>query len=425
MLEHRGGLSVKCEQAGFPSRRLHHRKSGHAYNSLVPKPRILLAMITVGNGHKAPADAIKAGIEHLYPNRFDVDVLDFTAEVGDTDFDKRHKESWNWMLENPRFAYWGQVLLDTVVPVQATRFVQGRMVHQHAKNAAFFVNRKRYDLIVATHFFTIQAIAIAKEHYAVTVPLVGVNTDPFDAHVMWAEPGVDEMIVNSEIAREKLVKKQVPPEKIRVFGYPLGLTFLEHHPKDAARSELGLDPDTLTILQSAGGEGIGGQLEAFVQAVLEADLPVQYVVACGRNTKLAHHLTELAARYPVSRTKLIPKGFISNMQTWLAASDLVLGKAGAATTFEALVVGRPIFHTSYVSYNEKTNIDWCLDQGVGRYLPKPEQLIETLREYLANPERLRQLEAKVQALGIRVGTLEIAKHLVETYFVIDQVLEQA
>jgi 1,2-diacylglycerol 3-beta-galactosyltransferase len=379
------------------------------------KPRILLAMITVGNGHKAPADAIRAGIETLYPDRFEVDVLDFTAEVGDVEFDKRHKDSWNWMLENPQFAYWGQVLLDTLVPVQATRFVQGRMVKRHAKNAAYFVNRRRYDLIVATHFFTIQAIAMAKEHYGVTVPLVGVNTDPFDAHVMWAEPDVDEMIVNSEVARDKLIKKQVSAEKISVFGYPLGLSFLERHPKTYARGELGLNPDMLTIVQSAGGEGIGGQLEGFVKAVLEADLPVQYVVACGRNTKLAHHLAEVVKSYPNTRAKVIPKGFINNMQTWLSASDLVLGKAGAATTFEALVTGRPIFHTSYVSYNEKTNIDWCIEQGVGRYLPKPEQLVEVLQDFLKHPGELQALETKVKGLGIQVGTLEIARHLVEKY----------
>jgi 1,2-diacylglycerol 3-beta-galactosyltransferase len=380
------------------------------------KPRILIAMITVGNGHKAPADALKAGIEKLYPGRFDVDVLDFTAEVGDTEFDKRHKDSWNWMLENPQFAYWGQILLDTLVPVQATRFVQGRILKRHAKNAAYFVNRKRYDLIVATHFFTIQAIAMAKERFGVTVPLVGVNTDPFDAHVMWAEPDVDEMIVSSVVARDKLVKKLVPSEKVSVFGYPLGLQFLEHHPKEYARGELGLDPEMLTVVQSAGGEGIGGQLEGFVRAVLEADLPVQYVVACGRNTKLAHYLAEIAERYPHSKTKFIPKGFISNMQTWLAASDLVLGKAGAATTFEALVVGRPIFHTSYVAYNEKTNIDWCIEQGVGKYIPKPDQLVDTLRDFLARPADLEKLQRKVQNLGIEVGTLQIAQHLAETYF---------
>jgi processive 1,2-diacylglycerol beta-glucosyltransferase len=373
-------------------------------------------MITVGNGHKAPADAIKAGIERLYPDQFDVDVLDFTSEIGDTEFDKRHKESWNWMLKYPRFAYWGQLFLDTIAPVQATRFVQGRMLKQHAKNAAHYIKKNKYEFIVATHFFTIQAIAIAKEKYGVQTPLIGLNTDPFDAHVLWAEPGADAMIVSSPVAKERLVRKKVPAERIKIFGYPLGLQFLNHHiNKDYARGELGLQPNTLTILQSAGGEGIGGQLEEFVQAVLEADLPVQYVVACGRNTNLAHHLSEIAAKYPNSRTKLVPKGFIGNMQTWIAASDLVLGKAGAATTFEALVIGRPIFHTSYVAYNEKTNMDWCIEQGVGKFIPKPEQLIQVLQRYLEHPQELVVLEQKVQTLGIEIGTLEIAQWLVETY----------
>jgi UDP-N-acetylglucosamine:LPS N-acetylglucosamine transferase len=383
---------------------------------MVTKPRILLAMITVGNGHKAPAEAIKAGIEKLYPNRFELEVLDFTAEVGDIEFDKKHKNSWDWMLAYPKFAYWGQVLLDALVPVKAVRFAQGKLLAHHAKNAAKYIKHKNYDLIVATHFFSIQAIAIAKKKYGIHTPLIGINTDPFDAHSMWAEPGVDLMIVASQVAKQRLVKKLVPAEKISIFGYPLGLQFLENHAsRQEAHTTLGLDSTLLTILQSAGGEGIGGQLEEFVQAVLRANLPIQYVIACGRNSGLALHLTKLAEHHPKTRTKVVVQGYIHNMQTWLAASDLVLGKAGASTTFEALAMNRPIFHTSYVAYNEKTNVDWCIEQGLGRYIATPNQLIEVLQDFLANPDHLVQLQQKVEQLSVEAGTLEIARHLVETY----------
>lgn len=373
-------------------------------------------MITVGNGHKAPAEAIRAGLERLYPNCFKIDVLDFTAEVGDVTLDRQVKDSWNLLLEYPHIAYWGQIFIDTVIPVQVTRFVQGRVLRKHARNAADYIKKNNYNLIVATHYFTIQAIARAKRKYGITTPLIGLNTDPFDANAMWAEPSVDEMLVASQIAKERLIQKQVPPEKISIFGYPLGLQFLEQQPKrDQARKELGLDSSMLTILQSAGGEGIGGQLEHFVRAVLHADLPVQYIIACGRNNKLLQHLTHLVNKHSNTQAKIIPKGFITNMQTWLAASDLVLGKAGASTTLEALAMNRPIFHTSYAAYNEKTNIDWCIEQGVGRYLPKPEQLLEILREYLEQPAALQALQKKVETLHPLAGTLEIAEHLVRRY----------
>jgi processive 1,2-diacylglycerol beta-glucosyltransferase len=390
--------------------------TGLRYTATVMKRRILLAMITVGNGHKAPADAIKAGIEKLYPEQFVPEVLDFTAAVGDVAFDKRHKGSWNWMLEYPQVAYWGQVLLDSLVPVEAIRFGQGVMLAQHAENAARFLQQNQYDLIVATHFFTVQAIAIAKQKHGIKTPLVAINADPFDAHAMWAEPRVDEMIVASEIAQKRLLHKKMPASKITVMGFPLGLPFLEYHASPTqARLELGLAPDLPTVVQSAGGEGIGGNLEQFVAAVFEADLPVQYVVICGRNQALVSRLEALKARYANAKTKLVVNGFVSDMYRWLAAADLVLGKAGASTTMEALAMKRPIFHTSYVAYNEKANLDWCLLHGVGRYVPKPEELVGLLRGYLEQPQTLAALQQKVRELGVSGGTLEVAQHLVRRY----------
>lgn len=379
------------------------------------KPRILLAMITVGNGHKAPAEAIRSGIERLYPDQFEIDVPDFTLATGNADFDRQHKASWDWMLARPGVAYWGQRLLDTVVPVPVMRFYLKNLLANHANNAAEYVKTREYDFMLATHFFTIQALAIAKLKYGVEVPLVGLNADPFDAHIMWLEPDVDEMICSSELAKSRLVKKGMPSKKISIFGYPLDLRFLDFHmSQQEARASLGLDPDKLTIIQSAGGEGIGGQLEAFVHAILESDLPVQYAVACGRNAKLFEDFQALAKRY-TGKVKFLPQAYVTNMPTWIAASDLVLGKGGPATTFEALAMGRPIFHTSLVAYNEQMNVDYCIQQGVGKYVPRPRDVVKLIEGFVQNPESLAVITQKVKNLDLKMGTLDIAKHVVETY----------
>ncbi len=372
-------------------------------------------MITVGNGHKAPAEAIAAGIEMLYPDKFEIEVPDFTNEVGDHILDKRHKASWDWMLAHPKITFAGQKLLDNFIPAKITRLSQKITLNEHAKNAAEYLKEKNFDLLVATHFQNIHALAIAKKKSAINTPLVGITTDPFDANAMWAQPNVDEMIVSSDIAKQKLIRHGVAAEKISIFGYPLGKQFIEiDKTKAEARAELKLDPNQLTILQSAGGEGIGGQLEGFVEAVLEADLDIQYIIACGRNSDLQKSLLEKAEKYH-GKSKILPQGFITNMATWITAADLVLGKAGAASTFEPLSLGRPIFHTSYASFNEKTNIDWCLEQAIGKYIPEPSQLVAVLKKYLANKTELVDLEKKIAELNIKPGTLSIAKHLIETY----------
>ena len=379
------------------------------------KPRILLAMITAGNGHKAPADALKSGFEKLYPGVFEIDVLDFAGEIGDTIFDNFTKNTWNWMLRNPWSAYYGQLLLEWVVPREITRWVTARMLRHHARNAAFFV-RNRYDLLVSTHYFTVQALSDARRKFGVTVPLVGIVTDPFDGHVLWADEHADELIVNSPRAKRSLERSGVKPERVSIYGYPLGLQFVGNKQNRAdSRRELGLHADQLTILQSAGGEGLGGQLEAFVRAVLTANLDVQYVVACGRNEQLLERLLALKAEFPHAVTTLEPRGYISNMHTYLSASDVVLGKAGASTTLEALATGHPMFHTSFVNQSEKTNVEFCAEHRVGKYIPQPDDLVATLTGFLAHPAQLEALRENVKALELEVGTLEIARHLVEKY----------
>lgn len=367
-------------------------------------------MIEVGGGHKAPALAIKAGLERLYPGKLDIEVLDFMKAVGNTKLDLRHKASWNWMLNHPRAAYLGQTALDRAVPIQVTRWVQRQMLAPHVERAGRYVSERGYDLLVCTHFMPLQSLAIAKKKLGLKVTLVGVNTDPFDGHALWAEPGADELIVSSQQSKDFLVGKGVPAEKIRIFGYPLGLTFTDvAEDQDAMRHKLGLEMSRLTVLQSAGSEGLGGQLERFVAAVLAANLDVQYIVACGRNRTLLERLRQLAQR--AGATTLIPQGFIGNMQEWIIASDLVLGKAGAASTFEPLALGRPIFHTSFVAPNEKRNLEFCLQHGVGAYVSRPETLVEVLRGFIGDHERLNTLSRKIKALKLGSGTLDIAAHL--------------
>lgn len=327
------------------------------------RPRILIAMIEAGGGHRAPALALADGLERLYPERFEIDVLDFMRHVGDERLDNRHKASWTWMLQHPSVTYRLQQAMDGLVPVALTRAIQGLTLRSHSRNAERFLRERGYALAVASHFMPLQAIAMARRHGALRLPLVGVTTDPFDAHALWAERSMDETIVASEQAKALLLRRGVPAERISIYGYPLSLAFLDvDRDPMLARAALGLELEPLTVVHTAGGEGIGGNVEAFVRAVIAADLDLQYVVMAGKNEGLLARLQDLARSQP-GRTRLHSVGFTSQMARYLVAADLVLGKAGGASTWEALALDRPVFHTSFVAPNEKRNVDFCVEVG--------------------------------------------------------------
>lgn len=398
------------------------------------RPRLLIAMIEAGGGHRAPALALQAALERRYPGRFDIDVLDIMRHTGDERLDDRHKASWRWMLAHPRITFALQTLIDRWLPVALTRWGQRRLLSAFSRHLAEFVRRGRYDLLLGVHFMPLQAAAMARRRGQLEATLIGFDTDPFDGHALWAVPEVDEMMVASEEAKALLAAKGVSEERLRVLGYPLGLPFVDaaaaraesappeaptgvgSNPAEAARRRLGLDPAALTVLHTPGGEGIGGDVEGTVAAVLEADLDLQYVVIAGRNEglrKRLHRLAEARAadsgRPPVTRLRV--EGFTSAMADWIAAADLVLGKAGAASTFEALALGRPIFHTSYVAPNEKRNLDYCQAHGIGGYVPTPRAVVELLAPLTRDATPLRRWQAAVAALGFEPGTLAIADHV--------------
>lgn len=378
------------------------------------RPRILIAMIEAGGGHRAPSLALQAALERVRPGRFDVDVLDIMHHVGPEGLDRRHKQSWKWMLAHPRVTFMLQNAIDVLVPVPWTQAMQERMLAEFRRRLASFVRDQGYDLVVAVHFMPLKAAASARRRGDLGVPVIGIDTDPFDAHALWAVPEADEIVVASEQARTLLSAKGVPAERIRVFGYPLNLAFVDAVPDPTdARRRLGLEEGRLTVLHMPGGEGIGGNVEAIVSAVLAADLDLQYVVIAGRNEQLRDRLQARADAHASrgGRTRLRAQGFTTDMPQWLAASDLVLGKAGAASTFEALASGKPIFHTSFVAPNEKRNLDYCRQHDIGGYIPRPSDAVALLAPLCRDRAPLHAWQQKVRALGFRPGTLEIAEHL--------------
>ena len=381
----------------------------------VSRPAILLAMITVGQGHKTAADALAAHIERIWPGRFDVEILDFTSAVGDLELDRRHKASWDAMLARPWTAYWGQRLIDTVVPVGVSRAVQGAMLDDHARHAAPFIASRGYDLVIATHFFTVQALGMARARHGLAVPVVGINPDPLDSHALWAEPRVTEMVVFSEAAARDLTRRGVPDDRVSVFPYLMRPEFPPACDREETRRALDLDPEAFTVVHSAGGQGIGGNVMASVDAVMALGLDLEYVVICGRNEALRERVAERAARHG-GPGRLRATGFVTNMPEWVCASDVMVGKAGPASTFEALISGRPVLHTSFAAANEKAVLDFCVKHGVGAYVPHERQLADRVRTFAQDPAHLAEIHARIDALGLQNGGPELARHLVDRYF---------
>jgi 1,2-diacylglycerol 3-beta-galactosyltransferase len=248
-------------------------------------------------------------------------------------------------------------------------------------------------------------------------PFVTVVTDLFDAHVTWFSAPADLLIAPTEGARARGLRWGFPPERMRVVGLPVGQKFeranqsqVNGNPAElhALRVRLGLAPDRFTILIVGGGEGMG-PLQAITRALANAGLPVQLAVIAGRNEALRKKLQAEQWRVPVRVA-----GFVENMPDWMQASDLVVTKAGPGTIMETLTAGRPLLLSGYLPGQEKGNVDFVVQTGVGAFCDTPAKIAAQVREWLApGNDALERMRARARAEARPAAAVEIAGLLQE------------
>ena len=241
------------------------------------------------------------------------------------------------------------------------------------------------------------------------IPVVTVITDLVDIHVAWICAGVDAVVVPSPGALDQCRRAGIPASRCHDFGLAVDRRFTEL-PSDPAgiaeiRRRLGLRTDAFVVLVCGGADGSGG-LVKHARAIAASSADVDLVVICGRNDRARAALTGLRAR---SGRAVRVLGYVDNMAEWMRASDVVVSKAGPGTIAEALCCGLPLLLVWYLPGQERGNVEWVVDIGAGRYVPRDEQLVDAVAELAApGSEALARMRAAVRAAARPDATRRIA-----------------
>jgi processive 1,2-diacylglycerol beta-glucosyltransferase len=253
------------------------------------------------------------------------------------------------------------------------------------------------DAIVCTHFLPGSLVSWLKSKEKLRAKLAIVVTD-FDVHAMWLTGNADRWFVALDETRAHLAALGIDREKIRVSGIPIDPKFAAVVDPRATRLRLGLDPDRTTILVSAGGFGVG-PVEHLVTALSRIEHPAQVVVICGRNEELRERLRAVLASAPPRNARVDLVGFTREMDAFMSASDLLVGKPGGLTTSEALAKGLAIVIVNPIPGQEERNSDHLLEEGAAiraNNLPAIGWKVDRL---LSDPQRLGTMRERSLALG--------------------------
>ncbi|HXW87856.1 MAG TPA: glycosyltransferase [Streptosporangiaceae bacterium] len=196
------------------------------------------------------------------------------------------------------------------------------------------------------------ASAVAAEHPAMVHVVLCTDATP---HRIWVQPNVDMYLVTSEVAELAVLRFQ-PDALVHVVPQPVRSVFYQPRGQAQARSRFDIPVGERCVLLLSGGWGLG-PVAAAAEALAAAGLHV--LAVAGHNEGLAQKLAALAAAQPRVRAF----GFTDQVPDLMAAADLVITPAGAATCAEARVVGRPLLLLDVVQGHGRDNLQHELELG--------------------------------------------------------------
>jgi UDP-N-acetylglucosamine:LPS N-acetylglucosamine transferase len=367
-------------------------------------PSVLFGISDTGGGHRAGAGAIDAALEQLAGGSVHRHIVDILASTGfplvrDAP-DLYSQLSTRWL---PIFDLMFQ-LTDGRHRVDAlTQFIY---LSAH-RNIVRVLEQTRPNLVVSVHPLVNRLIGNARRTYKLSFRFVTVVTDLVTLHASWADPDAELCIVPTEEAYTLLRARGFPAEKLVQAGFPVHPRFAAYaHSRTEARARLGIDLDPFTILVTSGGVG-SGQLRALVLELDRAYPGQQLLVITGRNTALREELQSLGLRPDIHIY-----GFVNNMEELMAASDIIITKAGPGTLMEALVMRRPVIVTEAVGMQERGNIDFVLNHELGFFCPTLDRIVPAITD-LMDPATYAATVARLAHAVPRQGATQIGQILLE------------
>ena len=371
-------------------------------NRLVVSPEkakrdsVMVLSAAAATGHLRAADALVAAFQARGLSARHVEVLRFTNPVFKSIYSDLYVQL---MTRQPDFLGWAYKLLDRPWQYQKRRSALNRL---NTIPLMKFLMKENPAIALCTHFLPAEILIHLRKKGDLDIP-IGVIVTDWDAHAMWLFHEIDWYFVACEETRVYLSALGIPPERVFVTGIPIDPVFGVEKSKRDTRLQLGLEPERTTILVSPGGFGVG-PVESLVHAVHQVKHPVQVVVICGRNARLESHLK----RYSEATHPMKVIGFTGEMDRWMAASDLMVGKAGGLTSSEALARGLVLVLVNPIPGQEERNTDHFLEEGVGircNNLPALGYKIDAL---LGDTERFLRMQQAARRLGRPHAASEIA-----------------
>jgi UDP-N-acetylglucosamine:LPS N-acetylglucosamine transferase len=374
---------------------------------------ISLFFSDTGGGHRSAVDAIQTAIEQLVRERGTTRpvkvVIDNVAE-NTHPINRGFVQFYNYLLRH------NQSLMKYYYAfIEATKPNDSHLAYYLSKP---YLAKKLMainpDLTVSVHPMCNQYLARALRELGLDSKskLVTVVTDPNgDFWSGWACADTDLTIAPNDLSKKRLMHLGVDESKIAVVGMPVHPDF--RNPASTSSSEfrhhLGLRRDLTTICINAGWAGGGNMIDVY-KALRKSTKPVQVIFLCGHNQELYTTMKRQARLSPIP-TAVLP--FHDKLADVMAASDLMVTKAGGLTTFEAIARRLPMAIDTITAPmpQELGTAEILVKEGLAKHLRKADDIVGIIETMVSREEFSAQPLPTNHQLNKVDAVFEIAEKL--------------
>jgi UDP-N-acetylglucosamine:LPS N-acetylglucosamine transferase len=354
--------------------------------------RILILTAGFGEGHNSAARGVRAGLARVAP-QVEVELRDLFPETFGA-FNEIVRRSYLGVINRwPKL--WGYVYnwLDRKNDFDK-RFEKFRGLK---KNFARLLERFRPDIVVSTFpaypYLLHQILGTERrcQNFAVV-------TDSITVNAIWYRSPADYFIVANEQSAVVVRNGGVPPEKIKVFGFPVDPRFADF--TKIRQSPPAVPPRVLYVI-NAGTH----RAPDLVRRLLQLD--IQLTVTVGRDENLLRAVEAAAGDHKVDIF-----GWTEEMPRLLCESHVLIGKAGGATVQETIAAGCPMIVSHIVSGQEEGNARLIVETNSGVIALSSDEIIAALqRAFAGDAKQWREWSANISKLSRPRASLDIAEFL--------------
>ncbi len=259
------------------------------------------------------------------------------------------------------------------------------------------LDKVRPDIIITTYPFLSYEAKRVLERRSPAVPLVMLFSDANNVHAAWlTERQADATFATTRETYEQALATGFDPRCLHLVGWPVRAQFFQAYSsgKEAQKGQLariGLAHDRFTIFLQGGGEGTA-RVESTINAMLvRGDLTrdLQVILAAGTNARLL-------ARYK-DTPNLVALPYTKEIAPFMAAADVIMGKAGPNALFESVTLNKPFMATSFIPGQEQENLSFIQRHGLGWVALRPQEQLSLLTTLIHDANEMKAMSSTIEA----------------------------